>query len=477
MIGDDAPHDCQPEPRPGPDILGRVERLEDVDLCRTRYPRSVVGDLDDYTRAFHVRPDGDASASVHSVYGIVDQVGPYLVQLAAVPRYPGQVFLVLPQQRYVLQPRTEDGEGVLQAGDHIDLPYNRPVHVGVLFHRPDQLEDTPRASLDLTGQADEIQRPSKPLQTTSERAVTECLGHRLQTVRVHARLRQGRRQIPRFLTAMVSQPIGELILGVAKRERVEEVRVARGRFTVQGHERLALPGGEALVVPYGGELGLEDRPAQFFGGPPRCRCGIVSFVGKTGRELAQGSEFLLLAVSPLGVAHAPGQARDEHVGHVWDLDGQAPEGLRVDLQNATRRGCPRPVDRGPPRQHREPAGELAGSVVQNRDLLSAVETRDFDLPFEHDVEAVHDGPLVEEEVSGLQAELTRVRHQHLDLRGRENLLLPSIRHHASAPMGRSLSTVPCASPGSSTGNRTWKRVSLGSERTRMSPLWSSTTTR
>src|ERR687897_402311 len=85
MIGDDAPHDSQPEPGPGPDIFGRVERLEDVDLRHTRYPRSVVDDLDDYTRAFHVRPDGDASASVHSVYGVVDQVGPYLVQLAAVP--------------------------------------------------------------------------------------------------------------------------------------------------------------------------------------------------------------------------------------------------------------------------------------------------------------------------------------------------------------------------------------------------------
>src|SRR5215218_7097176 len=156
MIGDDAPHDCQPEPRPGPDILGRVERLEDVDLCRTRYPRSVVGDLDDHTRAFHVRPDGDASASVHSVYGVVDQVGPYLVQLAAVPRYPGQVFLVLSDQRDVLQPRLEDGEGVLQAGDHIDLSHNRPVHVSVLFHRPDQMGDASYASLDLTGQADEV---------------------------------------------------------------------------------------------------------------------------------------------------------------------------------------------------------------------------------------------------------------------------------------------------------------------------------
>src|SRR5215217_1304143 len=139
MVGDDAPHDSQPQPWPRPDILGRVERLEDVDLRLARYPTAVINYLDYHARAFHVRPDSDASASVHSVYGVVDQVGPYLIQLAAVPRYPGQVFLVLPDQRDVLQPRLEDGEGILQAGDHIDLSHYRPVHVGVLFHRPDQM--------------------------------------------------------------------------------------------------------------------------------------------------------------------------------------------------------------------------------------------------------------------------------------------------------------------------------------------------
>src|SRR5215204_1196163 len=215
MTGDDAPYDIQPEPGPCPDILCRVERLEDVDLRLARYPTPVVNDLHHYARAFHVRPDSNASASVHSVYSVVDEVGPNLVQLAAAPRYPRQVFLVLPQQRDALQPGAEDGDGVLEAGDHIDLSYHRPVHVGVLFHSADKLGDASCARLDLTCQADEIQRPSEPLQTTGERALTECFGHRLQTVRVHARLRQRRRQNPRLFTAPISQPVGEPILGVA----------------------------------------------------------------------------------------------------------------------------------------------------------------------------------------------------------------------------------------------------------------------
>src|SRR5688572_20328774 len=115
MIGDDAPHDSQPEPGPGPDIFGRVERLEDVDLRLARYSWTVVDDLDDHTRAFRVRPHGDVSASVNGVYGVVDQVRPHLVQLAAAPRYAWKVLTILTRQRDVLQPGAEDGEGVLQA--------------------------------------------------------------------------------------------------------------------------------------------------------------------------------------------------------------------------------------------------------------------------------------------------------------------------------------------------------------------------
>ena len=92
MTGDDAPYDIQPEPGPGPDVLCGVERLEDVDLRLARYPTPVVNDLHHHAVAFYVRPDSDASASVHSVNGVVDEVGPYLVQLAAAPGIPGRSF-------------------------------------------------------------------------------------------------------------------------------------------------------------------------------------------------------------------------------------------------------------------------------------------------------------------------------------------------------------------------------------------------
>src|SRR5215211_2912014 len=64
MIGDDASHDSQPEPGSGSNIFGRVKRLEDVDLRRTWYPRSVVDDLDDHTRALTVILPRPSTASM-----------------------------------------------------------------------------------------------------------------------------------------------------------------------------------------------------------------------------------------------------------------------------------------------------------------------------------------------------------------------------------------------------------------------------
>src|SRR5215203_1159673 len=169
MSGDDAPHDVQPEPGPGADLLGRIERLEDMALRLARYPRPVVDHLDHDTPVIYIRPQDDTTASIHGVYRVVDEVGPHLVQLAAASLYLREVFLVLAPQRDVLQPGTEDSEGVLEAGDNIDLSGRRPVHVGVLLHRPDQLGDASCARPDLTGQPDEIQRRGEPPQTPGER--------------------------------------------------------------------------------------------------------------------------------------------------------------------------------------------------------------------------------------------------------------------------------------------------------------------
>src|SRR5215210_2173492 len=85
---DDAPHYVEAEPGPRADLLGRVEGLEDALPRLMRYPRPVVHDLDHDQILFRKRPHSDVTAPVHRVRGVVDEVRPDLVELAAVSLNP-----------------------------------------------------------------------------------------------------------------------------------------------------------------------------------------------------------------------------------------------------------------------------------------------------------------------------------------------------------------------------------------------------
>jgi hypothetical protein len=80
----------QPEPRAGAHVLRREERLEDAPPDGLRYAGAVVRDLDEHQVLLARRPDPDAPAPADGVYGVGQQGGPYLVQLAAVGRYGGE---------------------------------------------------------------------------------------------------------------------------------------------------------------------------------------------------------------------------------------------------------------------------------------------------------------------------------------------------------------------------------------------------
>src|SRR5512143_3967157 len=76
--------DRQTESRPLPRRFGREERIEYPRSDIVWNPRSVVLDLDDDRFAFAARSDGDLSFAAESVHGVAQQVGPHLIQLAAV---------------------------------------------------------------------------------------------------------------------------------------------------------------------------------------------------------------------------------------------------------------------------------------------------------------------------------------------------------------------------------------------------------
>ena len=64
----------QRESEPPPSLTCRDSRAEDLSLLSLRYPLSCIRDVDiDHTLLHHVG-EGDRPLSVHSIYGVLDQV-------------------------------------------------------------------------------------------------------------------------------------------------------------------------------------------------------------------------------------------------------------------------------------------------------------------------------------------------------------------------------------------------------------------
>ncbi len=72
------------ESQPGAfsDSLGGEERFEDVRLYIGRNPRTVVGDLNHHAIILAIGSNSKFAFAAHRVNGIVDDVGPNLIQLA-----------------------------------------------------------------------------------------------------------------------------------------------------------------------------------------------------------------------------------------------------------------------------------------------------------------------------------------------------------------------------------------------------------
>src|SRR5215472_12230897 len=83
MLLDDAINRIQPESRPVSDRLGGEKRLENAVSDLRRYSGAIVPNLNQNAVKLGCGPHQHLAASVHSVYRVIDEIGPNLVQLAA----------------------------------------------------------------------------------------------------------------------------------------------------------------------------------------------------------------------------------------------------------------------------------------------------------------------------------------------------------------------------------------------------------
>ena len=144
MFPYDPAHRFETQPGSLPHSLGGEERLENMVLHFRRDARSIVGDFDQQAIDLARRADTQLALSLHGVDGVVDQVGPDLVQVAAARADLRQGAVEIELHRdAVFQPVTEHQQRAFEALVDVHFLIGPLVHVGVLFNRRTRSEMRP----------------------------------------------------------------------------------------------------------------------------------------------------------------------------------------------------------------------------------------------------------------------------------------------------------------------------------------------
>src|SRR4029077_17395062 len=115
--------------------LGGEERDgKNMRLGFRRNAAAVIGDFDEEVGTVTPGPNVDPSSSVHRIDGIVDEVGPHLIKLAAVGADLRQGAVKVARDGGVFQFVTQDNQRILNSLVDIDLLPRRLIHERIGFH-------------------------------------------------------------------------------------------------------------------------------------------------------------------------------------------------------------------------------------------------------------------------------------------------------------------------------------------------------
>src|SRR2546423_6940116 len=141
-LDDDALCDVETQTGAFAHVLSRVEDLERAGRYLQRHPRAGVTDLDDDIVPLGPRRQPQRACSVHRVDGVVDEVGPHLVEFAGVSLDVGDAGAVVTDDRdTVAELVPEHYQGALEAVRYVDPLYRCPVHLRVGPDRGDKTRD------------------------------------------------------------------------------------------------------------------------------------------------------------------------------------------------------------------------------------------------------------------------------------------------------------------------------------------------
>src|ERR1700691_4870975 len=308
MLLYDAADGLETQPGALSDTLGGEERLEDMRLDFRRNSRSVVGYFHQQTIQFTRRADAQFALAIHSVDGVVDQISPDLVQLAAAHANLRQRTVEI--ELYVnalLEAVPQHEQRAFEAFVDVHFLVGALVQISVLFNGTHQIGDAAGGVLDLIEQRADSEKSGDAPQEIRPRLSGKLVVYPVEPRGFATRIHQGGRQIPGPRDSVTQQASRNGFLAIAPFQRIH----GRGRsralrqLALQCRHGRALFGRERVRAQPGSGLakGLK-RFAQAGYCPPRGRRRIVQLMCQAGRDLAQRGHLFLLVLQPGEVADA-----------------------------------------------------------------------------------------------------------------------------------------------------------------------------
>src|SRR6266436_4209776 len=161
-IFDDAVNDVKAKPRAFADALCSEKGIEDARFDFGRNARPIVGNFDENEIVFADDANLEFAVAVHRVSGVVNQVGPDLIQFAATGHNLGQAGSVIASNGDpALQLVMHDRERVFDTVLDVHLLHGALIHIGIFFDGADKIGDARRAVLKFLGDAIHFQERCK----------------------------------------------------------------------------------------------------------------------------------------------------------------------------------------------------------------------------------------------------------------------------------------------------------------------------
>src|SRR5580692_7733753 len=150
MFIDYAAHRFETQPGTLAHTLGGEKRFKDVRLHFGRDTWSIVADFDQYTIKLARRANVQFTLALHGIYGVIDQVGPNLIQFAAARAELRQRTVEIEFDRdALLEAVAEHEQGAFETLVDVHFLVGALVHVSVFLDCVDQIGDAAGRVFDL----------------------------------------------------------------------------------------------------------------------------------------------------------------------------------------------------------------------------------------------------------------------------------------------------------------------------------------